>query len=345
MITAANYSAFITTVDTTIGAIFSSMSAGTTRKQWTREVSMSGSQYTAGWTGRMPKARPWFGSRVVHQPQAQTYSVTPIPYELTYAIDAFILADSDVNTQSIFWRMLPDLARQWVLQPEYELRDLLEATGIQGTTPRQAGLDGLTAFNTAHQINYYNPGAAVGTYFFSGGTYCNDFSNGGQTLSGTLVGGALSQGAFSSILQYAGMVPGEDGEALGVEITDMMVPTTLQVESAFILKATFMAPQTWGAFGNLGTQVGTADNMLSKMGVRQIVNKYLRNPKRWYMMDTESGKPLLWVTREAPRTVPRTADTDPLVFDKHQLTYGGWDRVTPAWDYSWLIYRSAPAGY
>ena len=345
-LTPQQYAPFITTIDTMLGQVYSQLSAQQTHTQWSTVVPVTGSIWETGWTQRMPKARPWFGSRVVHEPAAITYQVTPIPYELTYAIDSFVRDDSDVNGQSIFWRMLPDMMFQWARQPEYELRDLLENTGIQSGS-RQNGPDPtVPAFSTSHPIDIYNPTLASGSYLFSGGTYCNDFSNGGQTINGTAIGGALSQAAFSSILQYAQMVPDESGEVLGVDIDAMMIPSTLQVEANYILKSTFMAPPTWGAFGSITGQVGAGDNVLAKMGVRPIVNKFLRNTKRWYLMDTtHTMKPLIWLNREAPRVVPRVNENDPIVFDRHMMTWGGWDRVAPAWNYAWMIYRSAPTGY
>lgn len=342
MITPAQYAAWITTVDTTIGQIYSQMDPAETHTQWSSTISMQGSIWNAGWTGRMPKARPWFGSRVVHEPAAQTYQVEPIPYELTYGIDRFKFDDSAVNTTSIFWRELPDMAMQWRRQPEYELRDLLEASGIQGTNARQKGPDGLSAFNTAHPIDIYNPGQNFGA-LFSAGTYCNDFSGGGQTIDGTLIGGALSQTAFASLLQYGQMIPDESGEVLGVIYDAMIIPSTLQVEANFILKSTFLASPTWGAFSPLTGQVGAADNQLAKVGVRPIVNRFLRNTQNWYLADTShSMKPLLWIVREAPRTVPRIQENDPIVFDSHRFTWGGWDRVAPAWNFGWLMSRSGP---
>lgn len=125
--------------------------------------------------------------------------------------------------------------------------------------------------------------------------------------------------------------------------TDMMVPATLQVEAMYILKATFLASPSWGAFSPLTGQVGAADNQLAKLGVNLIVNRFLRNTKRWYLMDcSHAYKPLLWIVREAPRTVPRINENDPLVFDAHRYAWGGWDRVAPAWNYSWLFARSGP---
>ena len=342
MITAQQYAAFITTVDTTIGQIYTQMDPASTYKEWSTTYPMSGAILNFGWTGMMPKARPWFGSRVVHEPSPQTYQVEPIPYELTYGMERFTFDDSAVNTTSIFWRELPDMARQWRRQPEYELRDLLEGTGIQSGF-RQNGLDGLTAFNTAHPIDIYNPGFnGGGNALFSSGTYCNDFTGGGVSINGTTIGGALGIVQFSSLLQYMQSIPAEDGEVLGIIPDTMLIPSTLQVEAQFILNATFMAAPTWGAFSPLTGQVGSADNQLAKMGVRPLVNRWLRNTKRWYLMDTShSMKPLLWVVRDAARTVPRMNENDPVVFDTHRYLWGGWDRVAPAWNYSWLIARSS----
>lgn len=343
-LTAANYLAFITTVDTTIGSVWSEMSADETEAEWQTEHPMSGgSQITFGWTGLMPKPRPWFGSRVLYEPAPQTYTVIPIPYELTYTIDRFVLDDSDANTMSIFWRMLPDMARSWRRQRCYETRDLLENAGIQ-TGTRQNGLDGLSAFSTAHPIDLYNPNISVNNVLFSSGTYCNDFI-GGQSINSVTVGGALTVPNFTSLLQYMTAIPGEDGEVLGVQPDALMVPNTLSVEADYILKAALLSPPVWGAWSPSATQVGASDNMLARQGVRKIKNPFLRKSTRWYLMDTKrSFKPLLWVVREAPRTVPRTNENDPLVWDSHRYAWGGWDRVMPAWGPSFLIARSAPSG-
>lgn len=348
--TPSNYAAFITTVDTSIGAIYSEMDPSETWRTYTRERPMSGgSQVTFGWTGMSPKPRPWFGARMVYQEAPQTYTVSPIPYELTLGIDRFKLDDSDPNAMSIFWRQLPDMARQWRRQPEYEIRDLLENTGIQ-TGARQNGLDGLSFFNTAHPIDFYNPTFNPGNPLFSGGTYVNDFI-GGQTISGVPIGGALTVSGFSSLCEYMQAIPFEDGEVGGIIPTSLIIPPTLQIEANFILKATMLASPVWGSFANLSAtpglsaQVGAADNMLARMGVQPVVNRWLKKPARWYLGDTSHAeKPLGWLVREAPRTVPRINENDPIVFDSHRYTWGGWDRVAPFWSYSWLLMRSGPAG-
>jgi phage major head subunit gpT-like protein len=340
-ITPNNIGAFITLVDTRVGQVWLDLDVDETEGMWVTDDPMTdgGSQKTYAWTGMMPKPRPWFGSRVLYEPAPQTYTVIPIPYELTYTIDQFKLDDSDPNTMSYFWRMLPDMARQWRRQKCYEVRDLLENSGVQ-TGSRQNGWDGLTFFNTAHPIDFYNPGFNPGG-MFTAGTYCNDFTGGGVSVGGVTVGGALSVLSYSSLLQYAGQIPGEDGEVLGVNLNYMMVPGTLKDVGMFILKSSSIAPPTYGNWSASSTQVGAVSNMWAQMGVDLIVNKFLKSTTKFYMGDNRpSFRGVIWVVREAARTIPRVMPNDPIVFDSHRYAWGGWDRVTPAWGPSFLMLRS-----
>lgn len=328
MITPANFAVFVTTANTMIGESYGTTAV--TYPMYTTTVPCNTEQISFAWTGLMPKPRAWYGPRQPHEPAAQTYTVVPIPYENTYTIDRFHLDDDQMG---VYYRVLPDMARQWKRFPEYEIRDLLEATGVQGTTARQLGLDGLSNFNTAHPVNIYDP---------SLGTYCNDFDGGGVSIGGTTVGGALSPTAFSSLAEYMQTIKGEDGEAMGVNPTTMMVPSNLQVEANLILSAAFLAPPSWGAYSPISGQVGAAENVMRRFGVELHVNPLLLQTKRWYLMDnSKSMKPLLWVQREAPRTVPRVSESDPVVFDEHKFYWGGWARACPAWNFPWLMARSS----
>ena len=341
--TPSNYAAFITTVDTTIGQIYLELDPAISYMQYTKLDPMTGGSIKAyGWIGMTPKPRPWYGSRMGYQSAPQTYQVEVIPYESTLYIDKFILDDSDPNAKSIFWAQLPMQARQWKRHPEYEIRDLLESRGVQSTTARQKGLDQLTFFNTAHPINFYNPTFNNGSQMFGAGTYCNDFIGGVTPYGGgPVVGGALGIASFTTLRAYMKSIPFEDGETAGITPDAIIIPQTLESEADFILKSTILAAPAWGGFVPLTGQVGTADNMNAKLGVRIIVNPFLQYTTRWYMVDTShSEKPVKWVVREAPKTVPRIAEDDPIVFDSHRYTWGGYDRVAPAWGYSWLMARS-----
>ena len=343
--TPSQYAVFITTVDTAIGAIYSEMDeVDDGWKTYSKLDPMNeGTVKAYGWTGMSPKPRPWFGSRQVYEEAPQTYTVTPVPYELTLGIDRFLLDDSKPNAPSIFWRQLPDMARQWKRQPNYEIRDLLENSGIQ-TGSRQNGLDTGAYWSTAHPVDYYNPSYAWADPFFSSGTYCNDFI-GAQTINSISIGGAMGTTSLATLVDYHKMMIGEDGERLGVRPSHLMIPTGLEMVTNFVLASSFLGSPTWGGLGQIAGQIGTADNQMKKLGLTVVVNPFLQHQLRFYlMMANKAEKPLKWVVREAPRTVPRIAETDPIVFDSHRYTWGGWDRVCPAWSYSWLMLRSGPAG-
>jgi len=331
MITPSQFGFFVTTVTTMIGAVYNSDDVPSVWMSIASEVPITSSQLVLGWTGLMPKMRPWYGPRQPHEPAAQTYTITPIPYENTYAIDRFHLDDDQFG---IYYRMLPDMARQAKRQPDYELRDLIENAGVM-TGARQLGFDGLTHWNTAHPVNLYDVGV---------GTYSNDFRGGFVNTDGVTVGGELSPTAFTSAYEYMSTINGEDGERLGVRPRTLMHPTTLRAEVELILKSTFFAPPSWGAWAPIGSQVGAADNPLKRFGVEPLENEFLKSNVNWYLLDTTKAfKPFLWGVREAVKTVPRINENDPAVFDSHVFQWGQWDRVTPAWDYAFLSAISGPA--
>ncbi len=334
--TPSNFRVFITNINTAFGAVY----ADTTDSVWPQyatEVPVTGKIFTAGWTGMMPKMRVWYGPRVTHQPAAQTYSAVPLPYEITYDIDRF---DLDDDLFGIYYRMVPDMARQSKRWPNYELRDLLENSGAY-TGSAQLGFDGLTYFNTAHPIDLYNSGL---------GTYSNDFSGGGQVVTypavntgGTrsvTVGGAFGPTAFATLFEYMSTLKGEDGERLGIQPSFLMHPVQLKAEVELVLRSQFFAPPSWSTITG---QVGAADNPLKRFGVMPVENIFLTDSGMWYLGDgTKAFRGMTWALREAVRIVPRMNENDPVVFDEHKYLIGGWGRATAAWGFSFLMARSGP---
>ncbi len=340
MITPSGLLAFITNTSTLFGEVYTSLSqVPTIADKIATTLPVTSETYIQAWTGMMPKARVWSGPRYVHEPAAQTYSVTPKPYELTYSIDRFKLDDDQFG---VYYRMLPDMARQIRRWPDYELRDLLEASGAYADAVSQAGLDGLSHWNTAHPVDLYDANK---------GTYCNDFTGGGVAISypktgggtvSTTVGGALSPVAFTTLWEYGSTLKGEDNEVLGVQYDTLMHAPQLKAEAELILRSTFFAPPQWGV--NITGQVGAADNPLKRFGVNALENKYLKNIYTWYMFDTSAAmKPTTWALREAARVIPRVNEQDPVVFDMHRFLWGAWMRAAPAWSFAFLGARSGPA--
>lgn len=334
MITPAQMAVFITNINTSFGAVYAD-TTDTVWPQFASEVPVTGKIFTAGWTGMMPKFRVWSGSRITHQPAAQTYSATVQPFELTYDIDRF---DLDDDLFGIYYRMVPDLARQSKRWPNLELRDWLENAGAY--TGLTTGFDGLSYFSTAHPIDLYNAAA---------GTYVNDFSGGGQNVTypkatgGTqsvLVGGAFGPTSFATFYEYQSTLKGEDGERLGVQPSFLMHPVQLKTEVELVMKSMFFAPPAWGTVTG---QVGAADNPLKRFGVTPVENIFLNDSSMWYLGDnTKAYRPITWALREQVRIVPRMNENDPIVFDEHKFLIGGWCRATPAAGFSFLMGRSGP---
>lgn len=328
MITPSQFAAYITDINTFLGAVYATDPVDSVWKQIASPVPCSAAKWETAWTGLLPKMRAWFGSRVHFEAARQTYTVDMIPYESTLDIDRFTLDDDKMG---VFYRQLPDMARQAQRWPDYELRDLIENAGVQATTARQLSLDGLTHWNTAHPLDVYNASA---------GTYSND-TTGGQPIGGVTVGGALGEASLATVWEYMQTIKGEDGERLGIKGNRLMHPPTMRVLVELLMKSMFFAPPAWGGFVTAASQVGAADNPLKRLGIDPLQNDYLNSNTKWYLLDTTRAyKPFLWINREAVRLVPRTSESDPAMFDRHMMQWGQWARGAPAWDFPFLSHRS-----
>lgn len=330
MITPANFSIFVTNVNTMIGEAYKD-TVEPIKEQISTEVPFESETLTFGWTGMLPQMRVWEGPRVANEAAPQTYSQSALPFEFTLTLDRFRLDDDQFG---IYYRQLPDMARQAKRWPILQLRNLLEAAFPFSGASFQAGLDGLPNFSTAHPVDLYNQGAG------GPGTYCNDFTGGGQTIGGILIGGAFSPTAFATLYEYNSILKGEDNEPLGITPNLLVHPAQLKTEVDYVLKSAFFAAPT---YGTLTGQVGAADNMFKRFGVEPLEHKFLKSASKWYLLDTTKPmKPLVWGLREAPIFVQRTNEDDPTVFDLHQYTWGNWGRAVPMWSYAWLMARSGP---
>jgi phage major head subunit gpT-like protein len=338
MITPANFNVFITNVNTMIGETYSV--TPTHYQQFASTIPVTSRFLELGWTGMLPKMRVWNGPRYAFEPAPQTFLVEVLPYEQTLTLDRFRLDD---DMFGIYYKILPNMARQSKRWPDLETRDLLENAGAY-TGTRQNGPDGQAFFSTSHPVDFYNAGISTGI----GSTYVNDFTGGGQNVTynkpvgtvTTLTGGAFNFTSFATVVEYMRYIPAEDGEAWGITPSHIMHAPQLQLEVELVLKSTFAAPPS---FGGITGQVGSADNPVRRFGMEPICNELLKNPYTWYVMDnTKAFRPVIWGLRKAPVLVPRTQETDPMVFDSHQFTWGSWGRAVATWGFSQTMARSGP---
>lgn len=325
LITPANLSFFFTNLETRFWTAYSTAPVVYDKLATTYPV--SGEQWVSGWMGMLDKMREWKGPRVTHQPAPQTYLVPIKPFELTEQIDQFKLMDDSYGIYFPIVAMMGESIKKW---PDYELRDLLRNQG-SWTGAAQIGIDGVSQWNTAHPVDFYDA---------SKGTYCNDFL-GGVSVNGVTVGGALGVNSFATVWQEMSSRKAENGEALGLLPDLSTVPSQLKLTLDTILQAQFIGAPT---VGNLTGMVGATDNVMRAWTDRLVWPDLSGDPTTWYMfVCNKPVKPLSWLLRESPNFVYRINPQDPVVFDTHTFVYGSWSRGAPAWGFPWLSSRSGPA--
>ncbi len=307
-------------------------------EEWSSRVatpySVGTEQWVSGWIGMLDVYREWLGPRKTRQPAPQTYLVPIKDWELTEEIDEFKLSDDKFG---IYMPTVAFMGMQAKKVYDYKFRDLFQNvapfTGVW-----QNSTDGLTHWNTAHPIDYYDS---------SKGTYANDARSGGYTESGQTIGGRLTVNGFNSLWQSMAARKSESGEALGLMPDLTMVPVQLKADATTILQSQFFAPPQMGALGS-GTGanapfVGAMDNPLRGWTDLLINVDLFSQATTWYMMVTKAPiKPFSLLLRLAPDFVPRVTPDDPAVFNEHKILYGSKARFTPAWALPWLSSISSP---
>lgn len=335
IISPSNINFFITSLETRFWTAFDVNEAW--HQRFATVYNVDGEQWVSVWIGMLDKYREWIGPRKTHQPAPQTYLVPIKNWELTEELDEFRLADSTAQTAMSYYAptvafMGMQARKLW----DYQLRDLLLNLGaMQGAF--QNGTDGLTHWNTAHQIDFYDS---------SKGTYTNDYRGTVAGFGGIQCGGTFSTTAFNTIWEDMASRRSESNESLGIEADFTMVPPQLKAPATTILQSQFYAPPQMGTLG-AGTAsnapfVGAMDNPL-KGWTDLYVNKDLTNANDWFMMVTRAPiKPFSMLIRLMPDFVPRVNPDDPVVFNMHKMLYGSKARGTAAWSLPWLSSISGP---
>ncbi len=339
-ITPANLNIFFTGVETRFWTAYSAQPVVYQKLATTYPVGTE--QWVIGWIGMLDKLREWIGPRVVRTPAPQTYLVQLQLFELTEGIDQIKLMN---DTYGIYNPIISMMGVQTAKWRDYQLRDLIQNQGSQ-TGPRQNGTDALTHWNIAHPVDFYDS---------SKGTYPNDYTGGGQTVNGIVIGGALSPNAFATVWEDMSRRKSETGESQNVLADLALVGAMLKLATDTILQAQFMGLPVIGSIGT-GTGanaplVGTTENVMRAWTDRLVWPDLGGSTsigggtldQVWYLCDTSKPiKPFSWLENLAPDFQIRNQPNDPVVFDTHTYLYGTRAFGAPAWALPFLSSRSGP---
>lgn len=347
-ITPANLNILFTAVETRFWQAFTVEQLTYQRLCTTYPVATE--NWISAWLPMTDKLREWVGSRVVNTPGPQTYLVPIKLFEDTYGIDKYKILD---DTYGVYAPTVARLGQQAAKWPDYQIRDLLQNQG-SWTGAFQNGTDGLTHWNTAHPVNYYDA---------SYGTYANDYTNGGVTVGGKLIGGGLSPNSFATIYEAMMSRPSESGESQEVtpDLTVCASPNKATLDT--ILQAQFLGLPVIGNIGtgNVPTSgspaptnsplIGTSDNLLKGWTDRHVwrdlggttsIGNGTYNDVFYVLDTTKPIRPFSWLMRMAPKFQFLIEPDNPVVFSTHTFEYGVEARGSAAWALPFLSSRSGP---
>lgn len=321
IINAPNLNLFFTAMDTRYSQAFE------LAQSWADKIATpypcGTENWQQGWIGMLDRMREWVGPRVVRTPAPQAYVVPIKPFELTIGIDKFKLED---DTHGIYFPIASHIGQQMKKWPDYQLRDLFQASGSYSGLA-QIGADEVTHWNNAHPVDFYDAAK---------GTYCNDYGTAGVVVNGVTVGGAFSANAWSTMWVDMTTRKNEANETWGIVPDLTMLPAQLNFPGKTIIQASFFSPPQLGALGAgsgaNGPFVGAMENPL-KGATDLFCNPDIANESDTYYMFAANGwviKPFGWVLRKAPVMIPRVDPTDPVVFELHQFQWGAEARGVPA---------------
>lgn len=243
---------------------------------------------------QVPKMREWAEGSPRHAQNAAMIETRVVnkKFELTLELPVVKVED---DTYGYFSQtVIPQVAQQAAKQPDYLLRDILQA----GTSTLI--YTGQNAFDTAHPISPI-PGTGVS------GTQDNLFTSCPLTYDNLVA-------KFAEMQLYKG----SDGEVLGVTPTTLVVPPQLRATAMMLMQSEYV-PAVYGSNTAATSQPNFMRGMLEVVVLPEIGNE----DDVWYLADTSKGiKPLCFYDRVAPTFTNLVSPTDPNVFNNDMLKFG-----------------------
>lgn len=279
-------------------------------KEVTTEIPSTKASETYAWLGQLPKMREWLDERTRQGLSEHSFSIVNKDFEVTLEVDRNAIDDDQYGQVKIQAQMMGQEARRFY--DEY-LVTVIEANGLC--------YDGQNFFDTDHQTGdsptQSNAPAAASTYNIASAANAITVLN--------LVNNAVAQ------------FKGDKNKHLGVRITHVMVPTSLE----WIFRE---------AFDPMFTGPGeTSATKVAKGRVKIIVNEHLTNaataahsPVYWLDL-SKPIKPFIFQNRQNPNFVALDKPDSYENFMRKKILYGVDSRFNMGLGLWFLAYKTEGA--
>lgn len=277
-----------TTVTTRYAQVFNQADAEVVYRRLVTELPVAGRRLEFPYgilTGRM---REWLGDRIVNQIQTGNWSQTVRDYEYTLGIKR---RDIDDDLIGLYKPVIDQIGMIAAREPDQLLADVL----IAGESASQPCYDGKALFATDHPVNP---------------------ADGSGSFSNLRTSRALTPANFEYGQTEMRRIVGPDGRVLGMRGRLLVVGPQLETTAKRIVENT-MVVETPGD--------GAVDNINKGRAQVVVVDRLdeVDSGLGWYLVDdTKPLRFLLLGTRQAPRLVARTAETDDAVFSRREFQWG-----------------------
>lgn len=249
------------------------------------------------------KLRRWDGERKVVGGKAYDYRVTPDRFELTLGIPVEEIEDDNIGAWT---NTLMDMGVQIELWPD----DLVAAVLLAGETG--LAFDGLAFFANTHSLKS------------------------GTTIDNLFTSTSLTKANVAAVIAEMKSWVGEDGRALRVEPSLLVVPPALEDTARDILESPFINT-VYGSNTAAAAGSNTMRGRLSLLVLPEIGTDAGGSDTSWYVMDTtKPTKPLVFVERVAPQITNKNSSNDDNVFNDDEIRVGVRARGAAGYGPFWL---------
>lgn len=266
------------------------------------------------WLAELPGLREWIGPRLVRNIAARAYSITNKPFEHTFGVDKYKIADDQTGIYGRMADLQGDAAARW---PD----DIVTAALMAGNST--LCYDGTNFFSTSHPVDLDDA---------SQGNYSNLFTT-----------TPLTQANYGVVKAAMRSYKGESGKPLEVEPTLMIVGPALETTAKEITNGTLISRTTQNVAGTENVAAAAITNVYVGDVTLIVMPRLVADTAgAWYLASTDRIRPLIFQQRMAPTRTAIVDPTNPVVFNQRQFQYGVESRGGAGYGLPFLMTRATP---